>query len=135
MTKERVDLLESAGFCWEMNERKKVNAAAAAAAASSTTAKKNGITSKMNLLDADGTGTEHVTSKDANQSAGTNLTRQSTKRKLPRESLTTQFYHNLGEGTSESIKDNQSQILLRDSSESATSTTTKTSLMKRFQGK
>ena len=125
LTKQRIDLLESAGFCWEMNERKKAKAAAASA-----TTKKNVTTSKSNPRDTDGSSKGRITSKDASETTGTNHNRRSEKRKSPRESLTTQFYHNLEENTSESSKNNQPQVLLRDSTESVT-TTVKTSLKKR----
>ena len=122
MTKERIDLLESAGFCWEGTERRQSGKGVATAAAAAAKTIKNVTASKMNPGITERDRKEHVLSKDAHQTGEENPSRQSVKRKSPREDSPTQFYLNLGEGT-DATKNNQSQ-LVPDSTASETSTST-----------
>jgi hypothetical protein len=122
MTKERIDLLESAGFCWEGTERRQNGKGVATAAAAAAKTIKNVTASKMNPGITERDRKEHVLSKDAHQTGEENPSRQSVKRKSPREDSPTQFYLNLGEGT-DATNNNQSQ-LVPDSTASETSTST-----------
>jgi hypothetical protein len=129
LTKERIKLLESAGFCWDDTEWRKNGKGVITSSVATTKKSMNSATSRTNIFVNDVDSKGHAISEDAHQSVEEKRDRHSEKRTSPRKGQPTQLYLNLG-GGSNSLNDNRSRIL-RESIESAVNTTTPPKVMRK----
>ncbi len=127
LTKERVKLLESAGFCWDDTEWRKNGKGVVTSTIATKKKRLNSTTSRTNVVVKDSKG--RATSEDAHQSAEEKHDRHLEKRTSPGKGPPAQFYLHLVGGNN-SINDNRSRIQ-RDSTESAATATTPPRVMRK----